>query len=89
MLTANAPDFEKLEANKSQKDLLRVEDLHVDIKLQRGSINVLKGVNFRIPRAKTVALVGVWFRQNDRRKMYFGYSSQCGKNYPRSYSFQQ
>ncbi|WP_235911752.1 dipeptide ABC transporter ATP-binding protein [Mesorhizobium xinjiangense] len=40
------------------RDLLRLEDLHINIRLQRGSIDVLKGVSFRIPAGKTVALVG-------------------------------
>lgn len=40
------------------EDLLRVENLTLSIKTHRLSLEVLKGVSFRIPVGKTVALVG-------------------------------
>jgi len=39
-------------------DLLRVEDLRISIALQRTGLEVVKGVSFRVPAGKTVALVG-------------------------------
>ncbi|MGB7285754.1 MAG: ABC transporter ATP-binding protein [Salaquimonas sp.] len=39
-------------------DLLRVENLQISIKTHRLTIDVIKGVSFRIPVGKTVALVG-------------------------------
>jgi peptide/nickel transport system ATP-binding protein len=39
-------------------DLLRVEDLRISIALQRAGLEVVKGVSFRVPAGKTVALVG-------------------------------
>ena len=39
-------------------DLLRVEDLRVQIGPQESSVEVVRGVSFRIPKGKTVALVG-------------------------------
>ena len=42
----------------SKPDILRVDQLRISFQLQRGSIDVVKGVSFRIPQGKTVALVG-------------------------------
>ncbi len=39
-------------------DILQVEDLRVAFRLQGRQIDVVKGVSFRIPAGKTVALVG-------------------------------
>ncbi len=39
-------------------DILRVDDLKVAFQLQRRSLEVVKGVSFRVPAGKTVALVG-------------------------------
>ena len=41
-----------------ESDLLRVEDLRISIALQRAGLEVVKGVSFRVPAGKTVALVG-------------------------------
>jgi peptide/nickel transport system ATP-binding protein len=41
-----------------RRDLLRIEDLRISIAIQQSSIEVVKGVSFRIPAGKTVALVG-------------------------------
>jgi peptide/nickel transport system ATP-binding protein len=41
-----------------EHDLLRVEDLCISIALQRVGLEVVKGVSFRVPAGKTVALVG-------------------------------
>jgi peptide/nickel transport system ATP-binding protein len=43
---------------REELDLLRVEDLHISIALQRVGLEVVKGVSFRVPAGKTVALVG-------------------------------
>ncbi len=40
------------------RDLLRIEDLRISIAIQRTSLEVVRGVSFRIPAGKTVALVG-------------------------------
>ena len=40
------------------RDLLRIEDLRISIAIQRASLHVVKGVSFRVPAGKTVALVG-------------------------------
>lgn len=42
----------------SQLDLLRVEDLEISIKTHQLTLDVIKGVSFRVPVGKTVALVG-------------------------------
>src|SRR3978361_1980195 len=39
-------------------DILRVDQLRITFQLQRGSLDVVKGVSFRIPQGRTVALVG-------------------------------
>ncbi|RYC32560.1 ABC transporter ATP-binding protein [Lichenibacterium minor] len=39
-------------------DILRVEDLRVGFAMQGGAAEVVKGVSFRVPAGKTVALVG-------------------------------
>ena len=39
-------------------DILRVDQLRITFQLQRGAIEVVKGVSFRVPQGKTVALVG-------------------------------
>ena len=39
-------------------DILRVDQLRIAFQLQRGSLEVVRGVSFRIPRGGTVALVG-------------------------------
>jgi peptide/nickel transport system ATP-binding protein len=39
-------------------DLLRVEDLRISIALERSGLEVVKGVSFRVPAGRTVALVG-------------------------------
>ena len=44
--------------SETPPDLLRVEDLHVEIGPQESKVEVVKGVSFRIPKGKTVALVG-------------------------------
>ena len=42
----------------AREDLLRIENLSVSIAIQRTSLEVVKGVSFRVPAGKTVALVG-------------------------------
>ncbi len=42
----------------TETDLLRIEDLEVTFDLESGEITPVKGVSFRIPRGKNVALVG-------------------------------
>ncbi|MBN9078758.1 MAG: ABC transporter ATP-binding protein [Rhizobiales bacterium 65-79] len=39
-------------------DLLRVEDLRISIAIERSGLEVVRGVSFRIPSGRTVALVG-------------------------------
>jgi peptide/nickel transport system ATP-binding protein len=49
--------------NKADKalpahDIVRVENLHLDIDLKGADLNIIRGASFRIPAGKTVALVG-------------------------------
>jgi len=39
-------------------DIIRVENLKIAIDLKGADLNVIRGVSFRIPAGKTVALVG-------------------------------
>ncbi|MCW6510577.1 ABC transporter ATP-binding protein [Lichenifustis flavocetrariae] len=39
-------------------DILRVNQLRISFQLQRGALDVVRGVSFRVPLGKTVALVG-------------------------------
>ena len=39
-------------------DLLTVKDLRVDFALEGATLNAVRGVSFRVPAGKTVALVG-------------------------------
>jgi peptide/nickel transport system ATP-binding protein len=52
------PDGNAADGAQLRRDLLRMENLRIDVRLHRGSMEVLKGVSFRIPPGKTVALVG-------------------------------
>ncbi len=45
-------------APNASSDILRVEDLRIGFAMQGRSVEVVKGVSFRIPAGKTVALVG-------------------------------
>ena len=44
--------------NEPPPDILRVEDLKVSFSLHNRLVEVVKGVSFRVPAGKTVALVG-------------------------------
>ena len=57
--TDTAPD-----PNRATHDIVRVEDLHIAIRLQgkgeagAGDLEVIRGASFRVPAGRTVALVG-------------------------------
>ncbi|WP_281010583.1 ABC transporter ATP-binding protein [Lichenibacterium ramalinae] len=48
----------KAPAHTPAPDILRIEDLRVGFAMQGGAAEVVKGVSFRVPAGKTVALVG-------------------------------
>ena len=39
-------------------DLVQIKNLHVGFTSQGGSLDAVKGINFTIPKGKTIALVG-------------------------------
>ena len=39
-------------------DLLKINNLAIDFSLEGGSLQAVRGVSFRVPQGKTVALVG-------------------------------
>ncbi len=58
VMHVDKPEAVSQDVASGGQDLLRIENLAITIKTQRISLDVVKGVSFRIPIGKTVALVG-------------------------------